>query len=368
MTFLGVLVVFALALFLGWYWLSLNQERIIAKNRLAEAEKAAAAGNYDESVELLQKSLSVTKNETAYSNELVRCAEYAVWNGYYEKAEEMLETGRAAVTNTDIIQEAQEQLYCSWADFHIAHGAYESAVLVLEEGYANTRGRMIQEKLVAISGNRDEAEVVSRFRIIAEDIQSCITVRDTAGALRVMETQDFRNLVAKMKLTGMSGPVIVETSGLKCGLYFLKEGGAAVYYGDYSGEDRSGQGTYLGTGVYSNTTGTTYNRYCAEGSWVNDLPQGEQTEYSKFTYGQNEYEIIRNGNVKDGLWDGTVRTWYADRADAVYEPVYANGVVTVLKTSKQTGRDNVIAENAYGTLGIPDDMVGKKTGIIGYGD
>ena len=184
-----------------------------------------------------------------------------------------------------------------------------------------------------------------------------------------MDNQDYRNIVVRLRYTPDPQPVIVETSGLKAGLYLTPGGGAVLYYGDYDGDIRQGHGILLGVNLYSNTTGLTYSRYYADGQWAGDLPQGAQMEYCAYTMGLNSYSLFREGAVVNGLWEGTVRTWHAGKENIVYEPVYAGGVPEVLQTSAQTRRDNVIAKGSDGTtLGISDDMVGKRTGIAGFGD
>ena len=370
MTFLGVILFFALALFLVWCWLTLNQDRIVANNRRSRAEEAAAKGNYDESAELLKESYEVTHSDSAVSAAYTRCAAYAVYGGYYEQAEEFLAKGRELLGTNKDLEETQDQMYCVWADFHMRHGAYESAVMVLQDGLKTVSGKKMQEMLENITVNRDEAEISSRFQLLAEQLQKYLTVRDFAGALAEADCQDLRNIAQRMKNNDIAGPIIVETSGLRAGLYRTKEGGAVIYYGDYAGDQREGRGTLIGINLYSNTTGLTYQKYYADGAWAADKPQGDQTEYCTYTYGINNYELYRSGSTEQGLWNGIVRSWFAAKPDIIYEPVYENGVPKVIRTSKETGRDNVIAENAtdHSTLGISDDLVGKKAGIIGFGD
>lgn len=369
MTFFGVIAVFAIALFLVWFWLSMNQGHITAKNRLVKAEQAAAEGRYTDSLDLLKQTYEVTGSDTDVSNALVRCTEYAVYKAYYEDAVNMLDEGRGFLKNPAIVSESEDELYCTWADFHMRHGAYESAVMTLEEGVKKISGRNCSQMLESITGERDEAEIASRLQLIAEDVQKFLVQRNYTEALNAMDTQDFRNLVVRLRYAADPQPVIVQTSGLKAGLYPTSEGGAVLYYGDYEGDVRQGHGFLLGVNLYSNTTGLTYRRYYADGQWAADMPEGAQTEYCAYTMGLNSTALFREGNTVHGLWEGTVRTWYEGKENIVYEPVYAGGVPTVLQTSAQTKRDNVIAKGSDGTtLGISDDMVGKKTGIAGFGD
>ncbi|MBR3358173.1 MAG: hypothetical protein IKG46_10165 [Solobacterium sp.] len=369
MTFFGVIAMFAVVTFLAWFWLGMNQERIAAKNRLVNAEFAAAEGRYTESVELLKQSYEVIPNDTEVSRALVRSTAYAVYQANYEDAVNMLDEGRAFLKNSSLAAEAEDELYCTWADFHIRHGAYESAVMALQEGAQKLSGRKCTEMLATITGERDEAEIASRLQLIAEDVQKFLVQRNYTEALNAMDNQDYRNLVVRLRYTPDPQPVIVETSGLKAGLYLMPGGGAVLYYGDYEGNVRQGHGILLGVNLYSNTTGLTYKRYYADGQWAGDLPQGNQMEYCAYTLGLNSYSLFREGAVVNGLWEGIVRTWHEGRENVVYEPVYAGGVPEVLQTSAQTRRDNVIARGSDGTtLGISDDMVGKRTGIAGFGD
>ncbi|MBR4444831.1 MAG: hypothetical protein IKS37_02925 [Solobacterium sp.] len=369
MTFLGVIAVFAIAGFLAWFWLSLNQTHIVARNRITEAQRAAAQGRYEESVDLLKKSYEVNGNDTEISNALVRCSAYAVYRAYYEDALAMLDEGRQFLKDPDIVIDAEDEMYCTWADFNMRQGAYESAVLVLEDGVKHVSGRRCSAMLEEITGSRDDAEIRSRLQLIAEDAQKFLVQRDYEGALSALNTQDYRNLIVRMHYAEDPQPIIVETSGLKAGLYPSGAGGAVFYYGDYDGDVRQGHGILLGVNLYSNTSGVTYQKYYADGQWENDIPQGAQTEYCSYTMGLNHFALFREGSVVNGLWNGTVRTWNESKPSVVYEPVYDNGVPAVLRSSAVTKRDNVIAEGSDGTtLGISDDMVGKKIGIAGFGE
>ena len=80
-----------------------------------------------------------------------------------------------------------------------------------------------------------------------------------------------------------------ETEYGTLGIY---ENGKYLYFGDYDGEERSGNGTWY--------IADDEDICVARGEWSNDKPNGKQIEKSA------HHNSSAEGNVVDGLWDGEV--------------------------------------------------------------
>lgn len=152
-------------------------------------------------------------------------------------------------------------------------------------------------------------------------------------------------VVATAETAETAQPAVVDTSYM-------------VYYGAHDGDIRSGEGVWL---AYQDG-----NNYLARGTWANDRPNGafETRSWQANLNTTVTYRVIE-GNVVDGLWDGTV-TWRFERGEATdeYAPAFSAGIWQILR---QEDGLSIAADNGDGNRLVvtePD----KTNGIAGYAE
>lgn len=131
-----------------------------------------------------------------------------------------------------------------------------------------------------------------------------------------------------------------------------------VYYGGTQDGIRSGEGVWL---AYQNS-----NNYFARGTWVNDVPNGRfETRSWQADLEQSVTYRIITGNIKEGLWDGSV-TWSFERAERTdtYAPSFSDGYWQILREEDGYA---VVAENSPDDrLVATTDDLDKTHGLAGY--
>jgi hypothetical protein len=119
------------------------------------------------------------------------------------------------------------------------------------------------------------------------------------------------------------------------GLYYvLSDDYSSVfcYYGDYKGESREGEGTWIGV------SGSEY--YWMTGAWAADKPNG-QNVIREWNENLDESVVTRvlTGTLVDGLWDGDM-TWAFENktasASASYTLHFENGNAEVVRIDEES--------------------------------
>ena len=104
--------------------------------------------------------------------------------------------------------------------------------------------------------------------------------------------------------------------------------GKFLYFGDYDGEIRAGNGIWYSISSAENS------QYVARGEWRNDKPNGNQLgKWKDNNMSNHEME----GNVIDGLWDGQVIDRFDDEQGRVWDwtVIFHMGHVEVLDTNEK---------------------------------
>lgn len=128
---------------------------------------------------------------------------------------------------------------------------------------------------------------------------------DLEGAFALMATDDFTELAGIAEENGQQ--IFPRENGKGLGIYPTEEnfyGSCMVYYGGYEGENRQGEGLWLGE--------REAFRYQASGSWSGDKPNGAQEAYWR-----NDKTSVSQkfaGTTVDGLWDGKVAIHLSDQS------------------------------------------------------
>ena len=134
--------------------------------------------------------------------------------------------------------------------------------------------------------------------------------------------------------------------------------GAFLYFGDYDGEIRSGNGAWYATEVGD------MSGYVAHGEWSNDKPNGKQ-----FARWPISHQMT--GNVTDGLWDGGADISFDASMSGVpgasiqsYSVNYHSGIAEVIQVL-DNGAEIIGIDSSSGMMfGREDNTV--PGGILGF--
>ncbi len=190
--------------------------------------------------------------------------------------------------------------------------------------------------------------------------QKC-QVDDFDGAFNLMHQPDFEEVLSYVDELGEI--IAFETDYGKIGVYIVQTqnyGNHFIYYGDYNGDKREGNGSWL----------TYYegNNYWSKGTWVEDAPDAGQTakEWNSDLDYSVMYRVIY-GDTDQGLWDGEVHwTFEMDGYTEDFPCSFIKGLWVVLRDD---GDDwNVVSEGTgdNGEMGIYDSELYEIRGIPGF--
>ena len=141
--------------------------------------------------------------------------------------------------------------YLGLADAYIGLEDYDEAIDILETGIEKTSSGKLEDRLEEVKEEREEFEL------------------ENGGKGQLGEVDDYQRLLDAV--ADMETAYRAETSHGNVGIYEVnneKYGNYMIYYGEYNGRAREGQGHWLGY--------FEQNNYHAEGTWKEDKPNGYQ--------------------------------------------------------------------------------------------
>lgn len=221
--------------------------------------------------------------------------------------------------------------------------AYEKAINLLTEGYAVTGNQRLKTELDKIQTMYQKIIEWKNYVQTVESVLSTIAHycrdEDYDQVFQVMQAEEFAKVLERVNELEQIHRVSTEYGEI--GIYQVDSevyGNYMIYYGEYEGENRQGQGVWLG--YYNN------NNYMAKGNWQTDLPQGEFVvrEWRSELAEDVTYRVI-SGNVDKGLWNGSVE-WTFERE---------TGVVEAFPVSFDEGHWNVIRQDDDGYYLVSDN-------------
>lgn len=192
------------------------------------------------------------------------------------------------------------------------------------------------------SGDTDVQEWLEKVRNQIEELDQQIEAQKQEELVR----EEYADLLANISdlfvsedyeqiYELMQGEEYVELSkNLQADLIFLQEGNiglgfyeSGIYYGEYEGRTRQGEGVWMCNGLAMAHEGLIY---VAQGTWEQDLPDGEFTEAYMYTWGTDR----RDGRVIGGVWDGSAIEEYTnpDGSKETYQVSFTNGKIDILRT------------------------------------
>ena len=218
--------------------------------------------------------------------------------------------------------------------------------------------------LFAIDGTSRKPEQLKAYADCITQLKTLCAEEDYDSIFSLMQESSFEELEAFVLDTG--NPVIIVHEGTGLGLYPVTTelyGSCMVYYGQYSGEKRQGNGLWLG--------GDSGNNHYAKGEWMDDLPNGAFE--ARYVSAQNveagvAAELV-TGSVVNGLWNGSVQWNFVENDGEVWTyPVnFTNGKWVILRYRDDGGA--VVSEISMED-GAASEMVNaipeRAVGIVGF--
>ena len=281
-----------------------------------------------------------------------------------EHATECLIEGYRLTVGNEQVKEQLIETCLKWADELVKGENYEKAISELTKGYEETQDERLKQKLKEVQEKYRQYLEWQVYMKLVDDILIRIAAscqqEDYEEVFTLMQSVEYEKLVERVD-------EIKETVGLQTEygdirLYKINSeifGNYMIYYGDYEGDIRQGQGVWLG--YYES------NNYMAKGNWKEDLPQGEfiVREWFSGLAGQVVYRVI-SGNVDKGLLNGDV-LWQFEETDGdiiSFQVSFQNGKCAVLYYDDGTAI--VCDKGSNGNrLGF-DQNVDKDHGIVGF--
>ena len=264
------------------------------------AESYVRSGSYEKGISAYERALEI-KNQDRDAQSAMKQA-YKSWgdsllaDGRYEEAIEKYSY------NQDLLNYAVDA-YLEWADSYAETSDFDGAVKILEKGKENLSYQSYAES--------------NRINDMIEDLEYKAVLKEKL--LAIAQNVDDENFEAGLKqldelnndssqidhlLYGHSPFIIDVEQGAysKIGIRYAFTSGYSIYYGDYSGTTRQGEGYYLYR--WDDSKESNSFEYCF-GKWENDKPNGKQSIYKwSYTGSKLERNDVYTINVIDGLYDG----------------------------------------------------------------
>jgi hypothetical protein len=237
-----------------------------------------------------------------------------------------------------------------WTDDLIEEKEFDKAKEVLEDVQTVVEDARLEKKITEVEMAQEDYEVQleaeAQIMDTLNELAEICAAEDADAVFTYMNSDTYTEICASEYF---NFDTKYETENGSLGLY--KEG-AYLYYGDYDGEQRSGQGAWYHSG-YNYEVGT----------WTEDKPNGAQKAvFRAWNEDEEPGSETMEGNVVDGLWDGSVVL--TDISGNTWNLTYHSGQVVVLGTNKF---GNIVSEANGGGLAFGSDS-GQNAGILGFAD
>ena len=285
------------------------------------------AEDYEQAVATYKGVLSIDpKNETATGGIM---SAYTGWgssleqNNDYEKAISVLDDALTVLPdNQDIIKQMADT-YLNWSEVLVADGDYDKAKQILNEGYGKTSDERLKSAISDIEEKEKLAEYEAELQRLATEAAKYCEASDYESASKLLAS----DVGQVMDEIGTEQYICHETGNKSVGIY---SGGNYLYYGDYSGDIRQGNGVWIST--YNND----YEIYTyAIGEWSSDMPNGRQEQYympKTPDISEDRVSVLSDvGSCVNGLWEGDVVHTCYDGAETLIS--FRNGKFVVISTS-----------------------------------
>ena len=279
------------------------------EEQLQLGQKYLMEMKYDEAIAAFEKVISLEPKEfRGYEGLMTAYVE----TERKEDAERVVSDGLAVA---DILGEWEERLctaFLSFVDYAVTYfqgeGQDDMVIALLErrlqlEGsddayrlliglYGKTgQSEKLHQLLDEYAGENEEIlkdkEDLAFAETFVQELTDLCEADDMDTLVSIMGGEDYARLVDL--ISRLENPTFFVTGNTGLGIYSKR-----LYYGDYEGNTRSGNGLW----VYN-----PGSRSYAKGLWKSDKPNGYQ---QCFMLGTDIEYCIYRGNTVNGLWNGTV--------------------------------------------------------------
>lgn len=188
-----------------------------------------------------------------------------------------------------------------------------------------------------ISGNDPLVSELDQIRIrgFLSEMEDALAAKDYDAALSLVRSEEYGALAPLIKANAPCYSDSRDGSGDQNGIGVIAYSNNVFYYGSRENGMRSGQGTAL----WAIDPDINYGHYPGEysvyeGSWADDLPNGQGTEFTVvsvekireytglFTMQSGEFtDGLFNGRIEleETLWDGSINRYYATAQNGVWD-------------------------------------------------
>ena len=326
--------------------------------------------NYEEAIISFEKAIALDpKNLPAYEG----IADAYRGQNNYEKAVEYLERGLdeadGAYDTGGTIKKLTDS-YRTLAERADAEGDDEAAFR-----YYSKISELDKEDKEAeewIRGYSTRSDLKAGCADLGKDVEQMMQAEDYESLYQLMESDRLQEIIDLMEDLGDRDRVIFRTENGKAGIYRVVSknyGPYMLYYGDYDGNLRSGNGVWIGShaGAW----------YCAIGEWKNDQPNGRQVT-REWRPGFNTVVETREliGNTVNGLWEGSVDFGFiTDSGKGGWIVNFSHGKWVVIgDTPYESTGEWVVSRTSYDPGGnrgddvmlTEDKNLAKDHGIAGF--
>jgi tetratricopeptide (TPR) repeat protein len=249
-----------------------------------------------------------------------------------------------------------------WTDDLIEEKDFDKAKEVLADVQTVVVDSRLEEKLTEVETAQDAYEEEQEAEVqIMDTLNELAEICATADADAIFSYKDSEAYAEICSSEYFNFDTKYETENGSLGLY---ENGECLYYGDYDGEQRSGQGAWYGSGSYY-----------AVGAWADDKPNGAQKVSKSWKEDGRNDTYFQEGTVVDGVWNGDViltETYRSENVTYAWSISFDMGKYVVLGTGAPEedhpyliGRS--LDENAGGMVASQEEL-DIVWGIEGFSD
>jgi len=335
-----------------------------AEAYLGDADANLGMNRYQDAFDILKQGLDATAGDETlisdYTKVGMECSETYLEKNDYESALSVFDELLLYNSGEEVKSSLGE---CVWKYIEVLLEEKDyDTILKLSEKYGDLVPGLDSESITG------KIEASKKFGLIADCLiriaRDCKD-EDYEAVFEIMSDDEFENTMAYVDEFGEIKAYDTEYG--KIGVYSVETtdfGDHMIYFGDYDGEVRSGEGVWLGCSK-------EYNYYSV-GEWKNDRPNGKQQcikeRTSELVNGEAGYWSI-DGSVNEGLWNGAVSCiiGFQRGSEQVYPASFTNGYWDVIEEESTNPSYYVVSEREDGLkLFVPKNAYDNTVGLAGY--
>jgi len=300
--------------------------------------------------------------------------------GTYGETDEAVEAYQKAL----LYNIENKNAYWGVANIYEGREDDENVIAALETGYENTQDENMKIKLDNIEAERAAAQAEEEAAAEEEAERAALEeshnslLSDLLICFQSDNLDDVKELLRTEEYTAMSDEIInaddfyyygdENDAGEREGTGVAAYCNGYYYYGDFSGDVRSGQGIWI-RAVYSDSS--SIGSFIFEGEWSEDKPNGSGTATSNFYKDKiSSSELVKQvitGEYADGLENGTMSLSGTTKSGSTVKYSYTSASGIAKQSSKEdSGIDGqyIIAKSSDEKSNLTSD--GSLRGVEGF--